>query len=168
MTRRASARSGHGWFAIGMERPKTTQNLGTLWRSAACLGASYIFTIGGRYHHQASDTVKSWKHVPYFEYPDTETFLATRPFSAQLIAVELSEDALQLETFTHPRTALYVLGPEDGGVSNSLRLAAEHTVAFQSAYCLNVAAAGTVLMYDRSSKSIRDASQSSRRAAVVA
>lgn len=34
------------YFAIGIYHPKTEMNMGTLWRSAYQLGASYIFTIG--------------------------------------------------------------------------------------------------------------------------
>lgn len=35
-----------GYFGIGIFHGKSSENLGTLWRSAAILGADFIFTIG--------------------------------------------------------------------------------------------------------------------------
>jgi tRNA (guanosine-2'-O-)-methyltransferase len=42
-----------GYYGIGIENVKTAENVGTLWRSAYILGASFIFTIGKRYKKQA-------------------------------------------------------------------------------------------------------------------
>lgn len=36
-----------GYFGIGIYNGKNTANIGTLWRSAAILGANFIFTIDG-------------------------------------------------------------------------------------------------------------------------
>lgn len=141
-----------GWFAIGQERPKTEANLGTLWRSAYCLGANYIFTIGGRYRHQCSDTVKSWKNIPYFTYPDLDAFLESRPQSARLIGVECDDNARPIETYCHPEQALYLLGPEDGGLSKRATAACSDLIRIDTLQCLNVASAGTVVLYDRQMK----------------
>ena len=46
-----------GFFGVGIENTKTHQNIGTLWRSASIMGASFMFTIGKRYKKQASDTM---------------------------------------------------------------------------------------------------------------
>ena len=37
-----------GYFGIGIINPKSKTNVGSLWRSANILGASFIFTIGKR------------------------------------------------------------------------------------------------------------------------
>lgn len=154
MSRRTQVR-GRGFCAIGIERGKTAANVGTLWRSAVCLGADFIFTVGRRYPDQASDTVKSWKHVPMFEYVDIEDFLAHRPLDVPLVGVELCDTARPLESFTHPERAIYLLGPEDGNLSKRAVDRCQHVVQFESAYCLNVAAAGTVVLYDRQAKLVR-------------
>ena len=52
-----------GYFGIGIQNAKTDENIGTLWRSAFIMGASFIFTIGKRYKKQATDTPKSWKNI---------------------------------------------------------------------------------------------------------
>ena len=71
MTRKADRRS-RGYFGIGVERPKTPANIGTLWRSATCFDASFIFTIGRRFPEQSSDTTKTWRHIPKMEYRDVQ------------------------------------------------------------------------------------------------
>ena len=38
-----------GFFGIGIVAGKTAGNIGTLWRSAYQLGASFTFTIGARH-----------------------------------------------------------------------------------------------------------------------
>lgn len=144
--------SGGVWCGIGIERPKTPANLGTLWRSAVCLGADFVFTIGDRYHRQASDTLGSPGHLPFFAYSDLDDFLTHRPHDAPLVGVELADGAVPLESFTHPRQAVYLLGPEDGSLSKRAQEACQAVVSFSSRYCLNVAAAGSILLYDRHSK----------------
>ena len=146
------ARNGRGWCAIGIERGKNPSNLGTLWRSAVCLGASYVFVIGSRFHKDAADTPCSWRKLPCFAYDDTADFLAHRPYDVPLIGVELTDDAKPLESFTHPERAIYLLGPEDGSLSTLAQNACQQIVAFDSQYCINVAMAGTIVLYDRQTK----------------
>lgn len=151
MTRRADRRS-RGYFGIGIERSKTEANVGTLWRSAFAFGASFVFTIGRRYPRQSSDTTESWRHIPLLEYADVDDFRAHIPYDCQVIGVELLDGAGALETFTHPQRAIYLLGPEDGSLSRRAQSLCQHIVRFDTDYCLNVAAAGTVVMYDRNAK----------------
>lgn len=143
----------NGWFAIGVQRPKTAVNHGTLWRSAASLGAAYIFTIGRRFEKESSDVTNSWTKIPVFHYRTFDEFLANRPYDAPLIGVELTEGAVSLETYRHPDRAIYLLGPEDGSLSLEAQLACRDIVKFNSAWCLNVATAGSIVMYDRQTKS---------------
>jgi tRNA G18 (ribose-2'-O)-methylase SpoU len=154
MTRAEVGRS-RGYFGIGIERSKTEANVGTLWRSAFSLGASFIFTIGRRYPRQSSDVTEAWRHIPLLEYADVDDFHDHIPFDCQVVGVELTPDAKPLETFTHPHRAIYLLGPEDGSLSKAATDLCQVVVRFDSAYCLNVAAAGTVVLYDRNAKAVR-------------
>ena len=104
-----------GFFAIGIYNPKTTDNMGTLWRSAHLYGASYIFTIGYRYQQQPTDTTKSTRHVPLFDYKDWKDFQKNLPQDVQVVLIEESTRH-QLSNFVHPKSAVYVLGSEDGGI----------------------------------------------------
>lgn len=150
--RKAVARNDRGWCAIGIERGKDPKNLGTLWRSAVCFGATYVFTIGYRFKRESSDTPKSWRKLPCFSYEDFDDFASHRPYDVPLVGVELADDAKPLESFTHPERALYLLGPEDGSLSSEAQALCQQLVAFRSLYCVNVATAGSIVLYDRQTK----------------
>ena len=138
-----------GYFEIGIFRTKTVSNIGTLWRSAYQLGASGIFTIGKRYPHQASDTVKAYRHVPMREHLSFEDFLLSRPKSSILVAVEMG--GTPLARFKHPEQAVYILGAEDSGLPDHVLKACNTTVAIESerTESFNVAVAGSIIMYHR-------------------
>lgn len=142
-----------GFFGIGIQNGKTPENLGVLWRSAQNMGASFIYTIGNRYAKQACDTHKAVGAMPYFHYETFKDFYAHLPKGAMLVGVELTENAEALETFIHPRRCVYLLGAEDHGLSKEAIEKSHFLVKFQSTLSLNVSVAGSIIMYDRSSKS---------------
>ena len=141
-----------GFFGIGIQNGKTPENLGVLWRSAQNMGASFIFTIGNRYAKQACDTHKAVGAMPYFHYETFDNFFNNLPKGAMLVGVELDENAVQLETFEHPRRCVYLLGAEDHGMSNTAIEKSHHLVKFKSELSLNVSVAGSIIMYDRQAK----------------
>jgi tRNA (guanosine-2'-O-)-methyltransferase len=141
-----------GYFAIGVYNIKNEINVGTLWRSAFALGASYFFTIGRRYTPQCSDTTQSHRHIPYHRFSNESDFLSHIPYDCQLVGVEIVPAARQLEDFTHPQRAIYLLGPEDGSLSEQLLNRCQYVVKFNSRFCLNVSTAGSIVMYDRAAK----------------
>jgi len=140
-----------GYFGMGVYHPKTTENIGTLWRSAHNLGADFIFTIGRRYKKQASDTTKASRHVPLYEYESIEDFKKHLPNGCQVVFVEQAEGAHDLRNFHHPESCAYVLGAEDYGVPEDM-MRGYPKVAIDSPLCLNVAVAGSIVMYDRTLK----------------
>ena len=90
--------------------------------------------------------------MPYFHYDDFDTFYNNLPKGAMLVGVELDKKAVQLETFTHPRRCVYLLGAEDHGLSNAAIEKSHHLVKFKSELSLNVSVAGSIIMYDRQAK----------------
>ena len=149
-----------GYYGIGIVGCKTGVNVGTLWRSAYNFGAAFLVMIAPRYdrgamRRQASDTVNARLHMPFFHYETFEAFLAGRPYDCPLIAVEQTPDSKPLETFTHPERALYLLGAEDTGVPAYVLAKCQHVVSIQTPMCLNVAVAGSIVMYDRQMKQMK-------------
>lgn len=143
-------RFGHrGYCGIGIENAKSEVNLGTLWRSSFCLGADFIFTIGDRYKKQASDTTCAWRHIPYWRFETAADFRQHIPYDCQLVGVEVSNDAIRLPLFVHPQRAIYLLGPEDGSLSEESLALCGAVVRIPSIFCLNVAVAGAIVLYDR-------------------
>lgn len=141
-----------GYFGIGIEHTKSAVNVGTLWRSASNMGAVFMFTVGRRYRQQSSDTVKAFKHIPLFHYADLSDMYAHLPHDCMLVGVEITEDAQPLPDFAHPERAVYLLGAEDHGLSTEAVGRCHRIVVIPSIRCLNVAVAGSILMYDRNTK----------------
>ncbi len=138
-----------GYFAIGAERISKALNLGNLMRSAHGFGASFTFTIGASYQalEARADTSKGRLHLPHFNWA-TVGELAL-PEGCRLIGVELLDQAIELPSFRHPMCAAYVLGPEQGELSPALIARCDHIVRIPSSFCINLAMAGAIVMYDR-------------------
>lgn len=144
-----------GYCGIGIVGSKTAVNVGTLWRSAYSLGASFIFTAGRRWPDQASDTVKAWKHVPMIEFDSAEDLLRAIPRGCMPVGIEIVERSRPIENFVHPERACYILGAEDGGLPKSLIDRLPVVVQLPGLRCLNVAVAGSIVLYDRIAKEER-------------
>ena len=138
------------FFGIGIQNGKTPENLGVLWRTAQNMGASFIFTIGNRYAKQACDTHNAVKSIPYYHYNTFEDFFNNLPKGTRIVGVELTKDAEDLSLFHHPRRCVYLLGAEDHGLSNKAIGKSHFLVKFKSTLSLNVAVAGSIVLYDRS------------------
>lgn len=142
-----------GYFGIGVFNMKNSLNYGTLFRTAQIFDADFIFLIGARFKMQASDTMKSWKHIPLFEYSNFADFNKHRPFDCPLIGIELVETAQMLSDFVHPKQACYLLGAEDNGLSKEVIAACQKIIKLPGERSLNVSVAGSIVLYDRISKS---------------
>jgi tRNA G18 (ribose-2'-O)-methylase SpoU len=138
-----------GYFAIGAERISKALNLGNLMRSAHGFGASFTFTIGASYQalEARADTSKGRLHLPHFNWATVDELAL--PEGCRLIGVELLEEAIDLPSFRHPMRAAYVLGPEQGQLSPALTACCDYIVRIPSSFCINLAMAGAIVMYDR-------------------
>ena len=103
----------YGFFGIGCLNMKSEVNYGTLFRTAQIFEADFVFVIGKRFKRQASDTMKSWRHIPTFEYKDFEDFNNHRPYNCELVGIEMCNKAKPLSVFKHPQQVAYLLGAED-------------------------------------------------------
>lgn len=141
-----------GFYGVGIVGTKTAVNVGTLWRSAGSMGASFMFTAGRRFPKQASDTIKAWKHVPLFEFADGHALIDGLPTGCVPVAIELDPKARPLASYVHPERACYILGAEDTGVPRSVLDRCRDIVVLPGEHCLNVAVAGSIVLYDRIAK----------------
>ena len=140
------------FFGIGIYQPKTIHNIGTLWRSAYILGASFIFIIDGKYNHQNSDTTKAWSKIPFYKYDDFDHFYDSMPHSTMLVGIELNEKSEKINTFTHPPRASYLLGAEDNGLPEKVSSRCHKLVQLPGKGSLNVAVTGSIMLFDRINK----------------
>ena len=143
-----------GYFAVGVYHPKKEVNVGSLWRTANILGAAFMFTVGRRYRPDNIDTTKSWRHVPLFHFDDLASLWAAAPYSCPVVGVELHESATAIERFAHPERAIYLLGAEDHGLPPDVIKQCHHLVKLQGEVSMNVAIAGSIVLYDRLAKKV--------------
>lgn len=141
--------AARGYFAIGAERTAKALNLGNLMRSAHGFGAAFTFTIGASYRalEARADTSKGQWHLPHYNWTGIEDMAL--PQGCKLIGIELIEAAVDLPAFAHPFRAAYVLGPEKGSLSPALLARCDRVVKIPTRFCINVAMAGAIVMYDR-------------------
>ncbi len=138
-----------GYFAIGTERLSKPLNFGNLMRSAHAFGASFVFTIAATKEvlRPRSDTSKSVNHLPLYCWNHVDAMQLPR--GCKLVGIEFIDDAIDLPQFHHPIAAAYVLGPELGSLSPPLVERCDYLVKIPTTFCINVATAGAIVMYDR-------------------
>ncbi len=139
-----------GFFGIGVEGLSKPMNAGNLFRSAHAFGASFIFTIGAAYPRGEvgrCDTSDTPGEVPLYEFATVHEL--DLPRGCSLVGVELVEGAVDLPSFRHPRQAAYILGPERGSLSEEILDKCRLTVKIPTKFCINMATAGAIVMYDR-------------------
>jgi tRNA(Leu) C34 or U34 (ribose-2'-O)-methylase TrmL len=138
-----------GFAIVGLDRPKDHFNVGGALRAAHCFGAVSVAVAGARFQRSSADTTKAWRHMPILQGDD---LMALVPYACVPVAVEITDAAVPLETFEHPPAAFYVFGPEDGSIRAELLKRCRHVVRINTRFCLNLAAAVNVVLYDRQVK----------------
>lgn len=142
-----------GFAAIGLMRPKTPENVGSVLRAAWCYHATFVAIQGDRTPVRSStDTPKAWRHLPVLRGDDLHALI---PYDAVPVAVDLVEGAESLVDFKHPQRAFYVFGPEDGTLGKTVLDWCVHKVMVPTRDCMNLAASVNVVLYDRLAKQQR-------------
>lgn len=148
-----SGLSTRGFASIGLVRPKSHHNVGSVLRAAFCYGAAMVAIQGDRSDVRSHlDTFKAWRHIPVLRGEDLHDLI---PFDAVPVAVDLVEGAAPLPAFQHPQRAFYVFGPEDGTLGRAVLDWCPHRVMVPTRECMNLAAAVNVVLYDRLAKANR-------------
>ncbi|RJG38299.1 RNA methyltransferase [Motilimonas pumila] len=140
------------YTGIALSNPKSATNVGAVMRAAGCFQADQVMYNGDRYDRTVklnTDTKRIRSKIPLQNISD---FVSAKPEGAKLVCVDLVPGATPLPEFEHPDQALYVFGPEDGTIKQSLIDQADHVVYMPTIGCLNLAASVNILLYDRSAK----------------
>ena len=141
-----------GFASIGLDRPKCLANLGGVLRAAQCYGAASVHVFGDRLKRVSTDTTKAYRHIPCLNVDD---LMASVPFGAMPVVIEIHERAKSLVNFNHPPAAFYIFGPEDGSVRKEIVERCPLVIKVPTAYCMNLAATVNVVLYDRAAKEFR-------------
>ena len=151
-------------LAIALIDPKYPHNVGGALRAASCYGATHLFYTGQR----MADQVQALSRLPREErmkgYRDVEwrgedEFLSLLAKDVTPVAVEFRRNAESLFDFVHPRKAVYIFGPEDGGIDGATLARCHRFVVVPTYHCMNLASAVNVVLYDRAAKEHRERSR---------
>lgn len=140
------------FVCIGLENPKSPENVGSVMRAAGCYGVSSVYYTGPRYDAAKAfytDTQKVYEKIPLTAVEDLKKIV---PFGCIPIAVELIEGAKPLPSYKHPPRAFYIFGPEDGTLEQDILDFCSDTIYIPTSGCMNLAATVNVILYDRLSK----------------
>jgi len=145
--------------SIGLINPKDAQNVGSVLRAIGCYQANDVYYTGNRYayalkHNTDTHNIQSQTDI---KKVDDLLSVPAEHMSAdtKIVCIELVEGATPLPEFEHPDSALYILGPEDGNISQKIIDQADEVVYIPTIGCMNLAATANVVLYDRLAKSHR-------------
>lgn len=144
-----------GYFGIGIDGASKKGNMGNLIRTAHAFGAAFAFAVNPKieYHNgeavtrDFTDTSKSHQAIPFFNYGSVDE--VEIPQGCKIIGIEITDDAIDLPSFKHPLQAVYVLGGERSSLSPEMLARCDQFIKIPTKFCLNVATAGAIVMYDR-------------------
>ncbi len=158
--RRAAYRRGLRPICLAAWNISKEHNVGSLVRTAHAAAAREVILVGEReWNREAARTADLYTTVTHLP-ADPALFLEhIRSRGHTLVAVELAPGAVNLFDARYPPDPCFLLGAELGGVPGPLLEAADLVVQIPQwglVPCLNVAVAGSIVLYDHLAKLHRD------------
>lgn len=148
------ARPDLGYFGVGLYDCKNGYNVGGVIRATAGFDGRFVVVQGERWKDKGNwknmDTEGGYLRIPCFL--GVQDIYQHKPEACVPVAIELTDSAIPLPEFEHPKVAMYIFGPEDGALPDGLLANCEHRVYIPSNYSLNLYSAVTAVAYDRVAK----------------
>jgi tRNA(Leu) C34 or U34 (ribose-2'-O)-methylase TrmL len=142
-----------GYCAVALANPRDSKNVAHALRACGAFGAAFLAYTGTRYAKSPVDAQKAYRHMPLLHAGDEpDAVLSVIPYDCVPVVIEIHPRSRPLESYTHPERALYIFGPEDGSVPATVMARCRDVLRIQSKFCLNLAAAVNVVLYDRAAK----------------
>jgi tRNA(Leu) C34 or U34 (ribose-2'-O)-methylase TrmL len=138
--------------------PKYGHNLGAAVRAAATLGAEAVHWTGdrvdltgprGKDRLPREERLRGYDQVRWGVTDGRTIFDRVGRRGLVPVAVEIVEGAERLTDFEHPEDAVYVFGPEDGGLGGVHLRHCHRFAVIPTRGCVNLAAAVYIVLYDR-------------------
>ena len=137
-------------FAVGVYNISKEFNVGSLLRTAHCAKTKDFFLIGEKsYNTYSAVSSEKWTNVLYFK--DLEEFLlCLENTTYNLVLVDQSPISKSLFEFNYPKSPLFLLGAEKGGLPSIIKnnkypiLEIPQYGLVQS---LNLSCAGSIVIY---------------------
>lgn len=145
---------------IALTNPKYPHNVGAAIRACSCWGIDKLVWSGKRVPHPnewAESELKDFR-IPREErmkgYKEVELVRSER-FKDLIVdgivpvAIELVPDTENLFDFEHPENAMYIFGPEDGGLTSTILQHCHRFIRIPTRHCLNLGCAINVVLAHR-------------------
>jgi tRNA(Leu) C34 or U34 (ribose-2'-O)-methylase TrmL len=154
--KRKSTLLQRGFACIALDRPTDGVNVGHSLRAALGFSARMVI-LGSKdssinVRKLSTDPGRAYRHVPILEVDD---IFCVMPNDCTPVAVELTDDAVDLTNFVHPERACYIFGPENGSVSPGILEKCRYVVKIPTTMSLNLGMTVNIVMYDRLAKNTR-------------
>lgn len=140
--------------SVALVNPKYPHNVGAVLRACSCFGIRQLLWTGDRVKLDVGKGERLPREERMRGYQDVEMVRSDDRFfdrfsEAVPVAIEVRKSAENLLAFEHPENALYVFGPEDGGLKRPTLMHYHRFVAIPSSHCVNLSAAVYLVLYDR-------------------
>jgi tRNA(Leu) C34 or U34 (ribose-2'-O)-methylase TrmL len=155
---RQSTLTERGYGCVALDHPTDGVNVGHTLRAALCFEARMVI-IGGRppeldVRRLNTDPGRAYRHIPVLHVDD---IFEAMPEDCTPVAVELTDDAVDLPNFVHPERACYVFGPENGSITPEVMERCPVRVKIPTTMSLNLGMTVNIVLYDRMAKMRRAA-----------
>jgi len=145
--------------AIMLENPKFPRNVGMAIRLASCYDVKQIWFTGDRMKKELELVSRIPREERMRGYQEVELVngsIDLRKLDSSIIpiAIEVRKTSESLVYFEHPENALYIFGPEDGGISKGILHQCHRFIVIPTRHCLNLATAVSTVLYDRHMKKV--------------
>jgi tRNA(Leu) C34 or U34 (ribose-2'-O)-methylase TrmL len=148
--------------SVVLHDPKYPHNLGQAVRACSCFGVADLLVTGNRiklekeagkgFRLPREERMREYRSVSVMHASDKPTL--DQP-GLTPVAVELVPGAELLPWFEHPEDAMYVFGPEDGGLPTGILAACHRFVQIPMLHCANLSSAVYMILLDRHMKRVQ-------------
>lgn len=150
---RESTLTQRGYGCVALESPNDGVNVGHALRAALCFEARLVIVGSAppelNIRKLKTDPGKAYRHVPILQVDD---IFEAMPEDCTPVAVELTDDAVDLPAFVHPERACYIFGPENGSISPEVLARCSTSVKIPTTMSLNLGMTVNIVLYDRMAK----------------
>lgn len=146
-------------LAVALCDPKYDFNIAQAIRIASCYGVPQVWFSGDRVSLESTKQHRLPREERMKGYFDVQICHGDRFFDAFAsdvvpVGIELTPSSESLLHFEHPEKAVYVFGPEDGGLGKVERMHCHRIVQIPTRHCLNLSMAVGTVLYDRHVKRV--------------
>lgn len=143
--------------AVVLWNPKYAHNVGGVVRACSCFNSGLVLFSGDCILEDLKKGYRLPREARMRKYEDVRILRDDYPLTrfgpdVTPVAVEVRPNAEVLTDFEHPENPVYIFGPEDGSLPQSVLSKCHRFVVIPTNHCVNLAAAAYLVLYDRASK----------------